>query len=50
MSAGDDDPSNKMYSTGSDLEAEKDLSASDDVSAHQSLHRQLKNRHIAMIR
>jgi amino acid permease len=45
MSAGD----HKM-SGGSDLEAEKDFPTSDDASSHQSLHRQLKNRHIAMIR
>jgi hypothetical protein len=51
MSAGDHDPNNKTFASGgSDLEAEKDFSTSDNASAHQSLHRQLKNRHIAMIR
>ncbi|KAN0125126.1 amino acid permease [Russula decolorans] len=50
MSAGDHDPNNKTFASGgSDLEAEKDFSTSDNASAHQSLHRQLKNRHIAMI-
>ena len=49
MSTGDHDPSNNM-SNGSDLEAEKDFLASDNASSHHSLQRQLKNRHIAMIR
>ena len=48
MSATGDDPSNKM-SSGSDVEAEKVFTTSDDAS-HHSLQRQLKNRHIAMIR
>jgi hypothetical protein len=47
MSIKDHDPS----STGSDADAEKaDLVDSGDGSPHGSLHRQLKNRHIAMIR
>ena len=47
MSIKDHDPS----STGSDPDAEKaDLVDSGDGSPHGSLHRQLKNRHIAMIR
>ncbi len=52
MSVRDHDPSNKM-SSGSDLEAEKvnfKFEGLDNGSHHHALQRQLKNRHIAMIR
>lgn len=52
MSNEGHDPTSKKVSGGSDLEAEKleDFPASDDATSHHSLQRQLKNRHIAMIR
>lgn len=51
MSTADHDPSNKLSSgAGSDTDAEKINFSSDDVSSHHALQRQLKNRHIAMIR
>ena len=54
MSTGDHEPSNKVYDgSGSNLDAlepEKGFLTSDDASSHHSLQRQLKNRHVAMIR
>lgn len=50
MSVTDHNQSNKI-STDSDVEAEKaDFAGSHNGPSHQSLQRQLKNRHIAMIR
>jgi amino acid permease len=51
MSLRDHDPSNKIFSGSGDIEVEKaDFTVSDSDSSHHALQRQLKNRHIAMIR
>ncbi|KAI0001988.1 amino acid permease [Russula vinacea] len=51
MSIRDHDPSSKVFTGSSDMEAEKgDFTVSDSDSSHHALQRQLKNRHIAMIR
>jgi len=50
MSSRDHNPSNKA-STGSDIVTEKAAFVeSGDGPQHQTLQRQLKNRHVAMIR
>jgi hypothetical protein len=52
MSAGDQDPSNKGP-TGSDLSSTTEkvgFVESNTVPQHHALKRQLKNRHVAMIR
>lgn len=53
VSAGVHEPSDKMQGkmfTGPETEADKESLTFEDASPHYSLQRQLKNRHISMIR